>query len=540
MLARGGMAEVFLARMSGVGGFAKLLVIKRILPHLNDNPEFHEMFLNEGRVAARLNHPNVCQVYELGEVDSEVFLAMEYLEGLAWAELAPNMPRGRGIELRVTASVLGQICEGLRYAHEFTDVDGTPMPIVHRDVSPQNLFITTEGLCKLLDFGVSKVLTEGTRTRTGMLKGKLPYMAPEQIRGEPVDARADVFSMGVVLWEALTGARLFQRDSDYQIWKAITEEEIPRVTARVPGLPAQIDHVVARALERDLTRRYPSIRAFATDLREVADRAGGTFDTATLGQIVKSLGAVKLAEKIGKVSRAIGRPSRVSKPPPLPVAITQELKTIEQSDTHSIALREASVTLRRKPGGWRIAIVVAALAVAVGVAAALWSSRDNVPVAARDGDDARAAVVLAPVDGVVEEAEINHWDEVDPKTIGEPEPDPNMPPDGKPITPPPDAKPTTPPRSPPRTPARRPAKKSVEHKAPIDAGVVEPGFYSVDSKPYATIYIDDKSYGETPLFKVQLTPGKHRIRAVRADGKSQRLSITIQPGKLLSSGTLSW
>src|SRR5574338_704894 len=219
LLARGGMAEVYLARMSGVGGFAKLFVIKRILPHLGDDPEFREMFINEGRVAARLDHPNICQVYELGEVDGEVFLAMEYLDGLAWADLMKLLPRGRGVELRVTATVLGQICEGLRFAHEHVDLDGTPMPIVHRDVSPQNLMITTEGMCKLLDFGVSKVLTEGTRTRTGMLKGKLPYMAPEQIRGEPIDARADVFSMGVVLWESLTGGRLFQRDSDYQIWK---------------------------------------------------------------------------------------------------------------------------------------------------------------------------------------------------------------------------------------------------------------------------------------------------------------------------------
>jgi eukaryotic-like serine/threonine-protein kinase len=513
MLARGGMAEVFLARMSGVGGFAKLLVIKRMLPHLNDDPEFHEMFLNEGRVAARLNHPNVCQVYELGEVDGEMFLAMEYLEGLAWGELVATVPRGRAIELRVAASVIGQVCEGLRYAHEFTDVDGTPMPIVHRDVSPQNLFITTEGVCKLLDFGVSKVLTEGSRTRTGMLKGKLPYMAPEQIRGEPIDARADVFSMGVVLWEALTGSRLFQLDSDYKIWKAITEGEIPRVTSLVAGLPPQIDHVVERALERDLTHRYPSIRAFATDLRDAANRAGGTFDTATLGGIVKSLGAVKLAEKIGKVSRAIGRPSKLGAAPPLPAAITQELKAIEQSDTHSVSLRDASVKVRRKPRTWRIAIAIGVLAVAAAITIALWPG-NNQPVAAHI-EDARV-MVAAVADAAV-------------------------PPSEEPIIEVlPNEDDVTPPKRDPRRPTRRPVKKPVEPKPPAEVAVAEPGFYSVDSKPYATIYIDDKSYGETPLFKLQLPAGKHRIRAVRADGKSQRLSITIQPGKLFSSGTLSW
>jgi serine/threonine protein kinase len=508
MLARGGMAEVYLARMKGVGGFAKLLVIKRILPHLNDDPEFRAMFVNEGRVAARLNHPNICQVFELGEEQGEVFLAMEYLDGLPWADLVAHLPRGRGVELRVTATVLAQICEGLRFAHEHTDVDGTPMPIVHRDVSPQNLFITTEGMCKLLDFGVSKVLTEGTRTRTGMLKGKLPYMAPEQIRGEPIDARADVFSIGVVLWEALTGGRLFQRDSDYQIWKAITEEDIPRVTSRVDGLPPQIDGVLARALERDVQRRYPSIRQFAGELRDVAARAGGTFDNQTLAQVLKSLGAGKLAEKHDKVSRAIGRPTRASsEAPPLPAAITQPLPIIEQSDTHSIALRDASVTLRRKPRGWRIAIVVGALAIAAGVTGALLSKRPSGSVASVPAD-AEVTAVLVP-DAPVDEAAIE-LDETDEAPV--------------------DSDP----------PARRAIAKRPPKKPAIDAGVVEPGFFSIDSKPYATIYVDDKSYGDTPLFKVQLPAGKHRVRAVRADGKSQRLTITIQPGKLTSSGTLGW
>jgi serine/threonine-protein kinase len=529
------MAEVFLARMQGVGGFAKLLVIKRILPHLNDDPEFREMFLHEGRVNARLNHSNICQVYELGEVDNEVFLAMEYLEGLAWADLVPLLPRGRGVELRVAATVLGQIAEGLRYAHEFVDVDGTSMPIVHRDVSPQNLFITTEGVCKLLDFGVSKILTEGTRTRTGMLKGKLPYMAPEQIRGEAIDARADVFSIGVVLWEALAGERLFQRDSDYQIWKAITEEDIPPVTTRVPGLPPQIDHVIARALERDAARRYPSIRAFSADLREVADRAGGTFDASTLSQILKSLGAGKLAERNDKVSRAIGRPAKAADPVPLPAAITQTLPTIEPSETHSIALRDASVKLRRRPRGRRRIVVVVggALAVASGIAMAVWT-HDPATVASAQLD-APVALAVAPTDAAEAPAE-DETPEPEDIAIDTDKPvDGAKPADG--VNPTDGAKP----EPPARRPVRRPAKKVAEvHKLPLDAGVAESGFYSVDSKPYATIYIDDRSYGETPLFKVSLPAGKHRVKAVRADGKSQRVSITIQPGKLFSSGTLSW
>jgi eukaryotic-like serine/threonine-protein kinase len=526
MLARGGMAEVFLARMSGVGGFAKLLVIKRILPHLNDDPEFRAMFVNEGRVAARLNHPNICQVFELGEEQGEVFLAMEYLDGLPWADLVPHLPRGRGVELRVTATVLAQICEGLRFAHEHTDVDGTPMPIVHRDVSPQNLMITTEGVCKLLDFGVSKVLTEGSRTRSGMLKGKLPYMAPEQIRGEALDARADVFSIGVVLWEALTGERLFQRDSDYQIWKAITEEDIPRVTARVSGLPPEIDAVVARALERDVQRRYPSIRHFAAELRDVAARAGGTFDNGTLAQVLKSLGAGKLADKHDRVSRAVGRPARASgEVPPLPAAITQPSPIVETSDTHSIALRDASVTLRRKPRGWRVALGVGALAIAAGVTGALLSTRGSSGASGAPADAQMTALTAAETAALFETAAPPR--ELDPDLDPDPDPELHV---GEVGVAAPDA----------TRPAKRQIAKRPGKKPSVDADVAEPGFYSVDSKPYATIYIDDKSYGDTPLFKVQLPAGKHRVRAVRADGKSQRLTITIQPGKLTTSGTLTW
>jgi serine/threonine-protein kinase len=525
LLARGGMAEVYLARISGVGGFAKLLVIKRILPHLGEDPEFREMFINEGRVAARLDHPNICQVYELGEVDGEVFLAMEYLDGLAWADLMKLLPRGRGVELRVTATVLGQICEGLRFAHEHVDLDGTPMPIVHRDVSPQNLMITTEGVCKLLDFGVSKVLTEGTRTRTGMLKGKLPYMAPEQIRGEPIDARADVFSMGVVLWESLTGDRLFQRESDYQIWKAITEEDIPPVSSLVPGTPPQVDAIVARALERDVERRYPSIRAFSGELRDAAERAGGTFDNTTLSQIMRSLGAGKLAERHDRVSRAIGRPTRASDPPPLPAAITEPNPIVEPSVTHSVALRDASVKVRRRPWrGWPLVLLTGLLSI-LFIGSMMWSQSEE-PEIAEESDvsvlvqaDADAGVEVAAPDAVTaEQVDVAPPDAAlaDEEQIA--------------IDDPP---------APARRVVRR-AKRKAEVRKAADVEQAEPGFYSVDSHPYATIYIDGKSFGDTPLFKVELPSGKHRVRAVRSDGTSRRMTITIQPGKLFSSGTLAW
>jgi serine/threonine protein kinase len=222
--ARGGMAELYVGRLVGAARVEKLVVIKRMLPHLVDDPEHVAMFENEARIATRLNHPNVCQTYDFDEADGQQFLVMEFLRGLPWSEVIEFLP---GAEL------------------------------------PRLRFL--DGVVKLLDFGVSKDITAETATRVGMIKGKLPYMAPEQIRGDSVDGRADVFSLGVMLWEALASARLFSRGSDFQIWKAITEGAIPPL----PSTPitAHLEPVVLHALARDRDARTPTARAFADELR---------------------------------------------------------------------------------------------------------------------------------------------------------------------------------------------------------------------------------------------------------------------------------
>jgi serine/threonine-protein kinase len=513
------MAEVYLAR--GMGGFDKQLVIKRILPHLTGDPEFVEMFLNEARIAARLNHPNVCQVFELSADEGNLYLVMEYLEGLTWGELSPLVPRDGGFELRCAAAVIGQVCEGLRYAHELHDVHGAPTPVVHRDVSPQNLMITTAGLCKLFDFGVSKVMTEGSRTRTGMLKGKLPYMAPEQIRGEPVDPRADVFSMGVVLWEALTGERLFERDSDYLVWRAVIEGDIPSVTSRQPRLPHEIDAVVARALERDAGRRYPTIRAFASELRQVADRIGGPLDQPTLAELVRSLGAAQLARRAQLVREALRSNAEPWPTASEPVAIPELRPAVvtDPSATHSVRLRDRSVRLglRGRRAWWWIPLG-ALVMTGSGIAAAVWTAEPEQPAPVAIAGTRDAAIARsgdpqgepAPLDAGTELA-----GRLDDQLV-EPEP---------PVA---------------AEAVKRKAKHVANRRPAVDAAVVEPGQYSVDSKPYATIFIDGRSFGETPLFKISLPPGRHRVRAVRVDGQVQRHTVTIEPGKLTSSGTLAW
>jgi len=279
-LGQGGMAEVFLARRIGAAGFEKLVAVKRMLPTLSDDRRFVAMFLNEGRIAAQLDHPNVCRVYELDEADGTLFLAMEFLHGLPWPDVVPMIPdRPVATLVRFVTGAIVQACDGLHHAHTVVGSDGQPHPIVHRDVSPANLFVTSEGIVKLLDFGVSKVLTGPSMTATGVAKGKLPYLSPEQLRNLPVDPRSDVFSLAIVTWEALVGRALFDRASAYDTIMAIAGADIPAL----PGddaMTQRLDAVLRRALARDPAHRHRSAREFADDLRRASAAYGGPM-TAT-------------------------------------------------------------------------------------------------------------------------------------------------------------------------------------------------------------------------------------------------------------------
>ncbi|HRC58408.1 MAG TPA: serine/threonine-protein kinase, partial [Kofleriaceae bacterium] len=370
-IGQGGMAEVFLGRLRGAAGFAKLVVIKRMHSHLSHDKRFIELFINEGRVVANLSHPNICQVHELGEEEGCLFLAMEYLSGVSLEELLRVLPRGTAYELPLVAGLLGQACDGLHYAHQLRDRMGKPTPVVHRDVSPQNLFVTTDGVCKVLDFGVAKISTADRFSQSGMIKGKLPYMAPEQIQGQRVDARTDVFAMGVVLWETLTGTRLFSRPSDYLIWKAITEDPIPRLSQLRPDLPAEVDEVVRRALARDPEQRYQTILALGQDLRRVARPA--PYDATTIAEAVRTLCAERLAENTTIVDSAL---HHLDLPTAERAAVTEAedpgaAETLHSGLMPSIMLREESVQKappRRPRRIWPV-VLLGAVAVAAAIAA---------------------------------------------------------------------------------------------------------------------------------------------------------------------------
>jgi serine/threonine protein kinase len=268
VLRQGGMGRLFLAEQAGVEGFVKIVVVKRILPHLADDPHIQRLFLKEARIAARLEHPNIVATYELGDVDGEYFLTMEYLPGEVLSSILARSRRGDPMPIGNAAYVAQQVANGLHYAHGMHDASGRPVGLVHRDVNPHNIVVTYFGAVKLLDFGVSKSSNGPPETAPGTFKGNFSYCSPEQTDGSRVDNRTDVFCLGIVLWECLTGRSLFGCDSEGATIDAVRSKRIDPPGALRFDVPRELDEIVMTALARDSSLRYPS----ASDMSEALSR----------------------------------------------------------------------------------------------------------------------------------------------------------------------------------------------------------------------------------------------------------------------------
>ncbi len=278
LLAQGGMAEIYLAKQVGAEGFERTVVIKKMLKHLGENPEFVNMFLDEARLAGRLAHQNIVQIYELGQVEGSYYICMEYLAGEDFATvLSGARTRRAHLPLDVVASVIIGAAHGLHFAHEFTDDDGAPLNIVHRDISPANLFITYQGQVKVLDFGIAKAESRVAQTTAGQVKGKFMYMPPEQARSEPIDRRADVYSLGVSLYEAATLRRPFTRDHELAVLNAVLKGDFKPPSELRADLPPEMERIILKAMANRPEDRYATAADMAADLEHFL----GTLGTKT-------------------------------------------------------------------------------------------------------------------------------------------------------------------------------------------------------------------------------------------------------------------
>jgi serine/threonine-protein kinase len=422
-LGHGGMADVFLAVQAGpVGsGFRKLSVIKRLRQNLAEEPEFIAMLVDEARIAARLNHPNVVQTNEVGEVDNLYFIAMEYLDGQPLHRMqyraAQRTKAGEPSLLTKEQQylIVAESLAGLHHAHELADYDGTPLNIVHRDVTPHNIFITYEGQVKVVDFGIAKAAGRASETRQGVVKGKVRYMPPEQALGRSVDRRADIFSAGIMLWEAATGRRMWQGMDDIEIVHTLVSGEPPTSPRQIdPTVPEEIDRICMRALHRTVEERYATAEDFRVDIEQYLAESGKLVEArrklgavaielfkdkrAEIRSVIETqLAALEVVQQSGDY-RAVTIPTDShSSPTPISHALEEQNRTKVMGDE-----KATEVFVPKQPPPSRIGIAIGVLGTIAALGAAVaWvaTHRAAAPVTATKADVAVAAEVALRVEG---------------------------------------------------------------------------------------------------------------------------------------------
>lgn len=386
-IGRGGMADVFKGRIQGPAGFERVFVVKRILPHLSDDPIFIKMFVEEAKLSARLNHPNIVQVFELGSVDNEYFISMEYIDGRDLADTMRALWKTVGPPPADLVAFIGrEMCRALSYAHGLSDERGRPLGMIHRDVSPSNVMLSFEGAVKLLDFGIAKAMGEAPETtKSGALKGKYAYMAPEQTDGEDLDHRIDIFAAGIVLHEVLAGRRLFKGQNDIQTIERVRRCEVRPPSQSNPNCPPELDAIVLKALSRNREDRFQTAAEMADALDDVvhAARFAPQDLSIALRQIFGGEGAVSSSGADRRITRTTQTPisSSSSRPPSSSARPSSPSGSAGASATSAVnrssvtaslgpAVEVDSQALRairprpfwKSPGFWMLGILCAAVA----------------------------------------------------------------------------------------------------------------------------------------------------------------------------------
>ncbi len=589
-IAFGGMAEIFLGRENLSVGATRMLVIKRILPQVADDAAFVEMFLDEARLAIQLSHPNICHIYEFGEIESTYFIAMEWIHGAPLGKVIRRAREGKHIAPELVAKILVQVAEALDYAHNARDSTGSPLNIVHRDVTPHNIMVSYGGQVKLLDFGIAKASSASTKTEAGVVKGKFAYMSPQQCLGRDIDARSDVFALGICLYEALTGRSLYQRETDYETMKAVIEEPVPSIRGVRPELPMELDAIVQRALQKSVDERWQSaaqmqaaledwlastgravstarVAELMTELFQDEVRRGPLVDSTPFGQSFKRVRATEqTAAGTPSAARALSQPMNAvpmnagpmhAGAPQMSVGVGLDPR-LESRLTDPDAIRPSGMPMEESSStSWfsRIALALLAVMVLAGVGGAAW-------YAGRSGS--------APT-GIT----VTQLDHTAPASTTTPAPPPTAP------------QPTTEPVvvAPARGrvllqidargasariddhvltdaelteglevaigahavhvehPERRPYEGTIEVVAGIDNTLEvhleprvvvptrPPGMLSIDTRPWSKVYVGPRLLGTTPIAEAEVQSGSVRLRIVDRDGRTFTRTITVPPNQ---------
>lgn len=323
-IGRGGMAEVFLAKLEGIEGFERRLALKRVHPQFTTNPSFVQMFIDEARLVGHFNHPNVVQMFDFGKIDDTYYIAMEYVEGSNIAELMSRTKKAGGrIPTEAIVEIGIQISQGMDYAHKETDENGNPLNIIHRDLTPHNILISRKGTVKITDFGIAKASMNTHMTQAGMIKGKVPYMSPEQAMGMPLDNRSDIFSIGINLFEMCTLKRLFDGPSDFHVLQKVMAADIPNLQSLNPDIPEEFERIIRKSLAQNRDDRYATAGDMVRDLNRLKFSLGDRFSTFRLADYIGGFVDARESDKGGAPAPRPSAPSpsaspAKSAPPPRP------------------------------------------------------------------------------------------------------------------------------------------------------------------------------------------------------------------------------
>jgi serine/threonine-protein kinase len=503
-IARGGMAEVWLAKQSGPEGFEKVVALKRILAAAGNASDFVTMFLDEARIAAQLSHPNIAQIFELADDSGTYYLAMEYLEGETLSHvLRRSRELSRPLPIGLAVRVVSDAAAGLGHAHQKRSRSGKPLDIVHRDVSPQNIMVTYEGVVKVVDFGIARAAGRAARTQMGSVKGKVTYMSPEQARGETVDARCDVFALGVVLFEALTGTRLHEGDDDVRVLRRLAlQEALPTVRSRRPEVAPELDALVSRAMAATTQERFPSGIEMQAALEQYLRTAPPPSSSFELRQFVQELFADRLQRSRAMVMTTASRITDPELPVPQISSARANQATVaaraprtgaEPAGSHTAAKTDPARPRSRGPlilGG----AIVLGLALGIGWAVRQPKQGSEPAREASPAPPPRPPVVVAP-------------------------PAPPAPVHVEP------APPAPAPQPPPVVESVTPPKPAVAVKAK--------GKLRLETDPYTQVYVHGRRLGDTPLIDVELPSGMQALHLVNADEHiDEHIEVEIKPGQL--------